>query len=106
VTQTPERLAPLGQGCRCVTVHSPVAYVPTRHHIVPQSWGGPTIDSNLVTLCPSSHTAVHRLLDDYVRVGGDPGWETRRHFGEHVRDLAQHAWDHRPEHPTITSLSH
>lgn len=99
-------LAALGEGCECVADHAPAAYVPTRHHILPQSWGGPTVDANLVTLCPSTHTAVHRLLDEYVRNGGDPGWETRRHFGPYVRGLALRAWEQRPAKPTITSLHH
>ena len=102
----PRTLAPLGQGCECVAVHSPAAYVPTRHHVVPQSWNGPTTDANLVTLCPSSHTATHRLLDEYVRANGDPGWETKRHFGAYVRGLALRAWEQRPDKPTITSLAH
>lgn len=99
-------LAPLGQGCACVADHSPAAYVPVRHHVVPESWDGPTIASNLVTICPSTHTAVHRLIDEYVRHGGDPGWDTRRHFSPFQRDLALRAWEQRPEKPTITSLEH
>lgn len=102
----PMALAPLGQGCACVAEHSPAAYVPTRHHILPQSWNGPTTTANLVTLCPSSHTAVHRLLDEYVRAGGDPGWEVRRRFSAFQRDLAARAWAQRPAEPTITSLTH
>lgn len=103
---TPEHLAPLGQGCECVAEHSPTAYVPTVHHVCPQSWGGQTVLGNLVTLCPSSHTAVHRLIDDYVRAGGDPGWDVRQHFSAFQRDLAERAWAQRPATPTITSLAH
>jgi hypothetical protein len=94
----------IGVGCRCVAEHSPTAYVATRHHVLPQSWGGPTTDANLVTICANTHTAVHRLLDDYVRAGGDPGWETRRHFSPYQRELALRAWQQRPPKPTITSL--
>ncbi|MGI8682016.1 MAG: HNH endonuclease [Mycobacteriales bacterium] len=100
----PVSLAVLSTGCVCVAEHSPTAYVPTRHHRLPQSWGGPSVADNLVTLCPSTHTAVHRLIDEYVRHGGDPGWDTRRHFGAYARDLAARAWEQRPVTPTITSL--
>jgi hypothetical protein len=89
-----------------VATHSPHAYVPARHHILPQAWGGKSTEGNLVTLCPTTHTAVHRLLDEYVRNGGDPGWDTRCHFGPYVRDLALRAWDQRPPKPTITSVQH
>jgi 5-methylcytosine-specific restriction endonuclease McrA len=95
----------LSHGCECVSEHSPTAYVPTDHHILPKSWGGQTIDANLVTICPNTHAAVHRLLDDYVRAGGDPGWETRKHFSAFQRDLALRAWERRPsDNPPITSV--
>ena len=97
------QLRPVGEGCHCVDVHSPAAYVPALHHILPQSWGGQTVPENLVMLCPSSHTATHRLIDEYVRAGGDPGWEVRRKFGVYVRTLARTAWDQRPHKPNITS---
>jgi hypothetical protein len=99
----PRELAPLGEGCECVSSHSPAAYVPTRHHIVPQSWDGPNVDANLITICPNTHEAVHRLLDTYVRNGGLPDWETRRHFSNFQRELAARAWLQRPEHPTLTA---
>lgn len=99
-------LNPLGDLCLCVDRHVPGAFVPTRHHIVPRSWGGATVDSNLVWLCPNSHTAIHRLIDEYVRAGGDPGWDIRKHFSEFQRGYALRAWMQRPETPTITSLEH
>lgn len=99
-------LAPLGQGCQCVTSHSPSAYVPTVHHILPQSWNGQTVPENLATICPNTHTAVHRLIDNYVRAGGDPGWDVRQHFSAYQRDLALRAWEQRPDVPTITSVAH
>lgn len=95
---------PIGEGCQCVDNHLPAAYVGALHHVLPQSWGGQTVPGNLVMLCPNSHTATHRLIDEYVRAGGDPGWEVRRHFGVYVRTLALRAWQQRPAHPTLTSL--
>lgn len=102
----PRELAPLGTGCECVNAHSPATYVPADHHVIPQSWGGQTVRSNLVRLCPNAHTATHRLLDTYVRAGGDPGWDTLRHFSPYIRHLAAVAWANRPPKPTITSLTH
>lgn len=96
---------PIGEGCACVDDHNPSAYVPADHHIIPRSWGGPDVAENRRLICPNTHTAVHRLIDEYVRAGGDPGWEIRRHYGVYQRELAKFAWDHRPAKPTITSLT-
>jgi hypothetical protein len=94
---------PLGEWCECVSDHSPKAYVANRHHVVPLSWGGSDDSSNVVMLCPNSHSAVHRLLDEYVRNQGTPDWALRRQFGAYIRELAMRAWDQRPEKPTYTS---
>ena len=98
------RLATLGQGCECVAQHVPATYIPARHHIIPESWQGPTTPSNLILICPNTHTSTHRLIDTYVRLGGEPPWEIRRHYSPFIRDLAARAWAGRPERPTITSL--
>ena len=90
--------------CECVSYHSPRAYVPNHHHVLPVSWGGPTVEANLVWLCPNSHTAVHDLLNAYVHAGGEPDSEVLAHFNTHVRDLAARAWDQRPsDHPPYTT---
>lgn len=96
----------LGEGCECVQNHSPRNYVPNDHHILPQSWGGRTVKANLIRICANTHTATHHLLDEYVRAGGDPGWEVRRRYGILARELAARAWAQRPETPTLTSVSH
>jgi hypothetical protein len=100
----PLSLAELGQGCLCVSSHAPAAYVPALHHILPQSWGGRTVKANLVLLCPNSHTATHRLLDNFVRAGGTEGVDMR-HFGPYARQHALQAWEQRPETPLITSIA-
>lgn len=102
----PVLLVPLGEGCACVATHSPVSYVPHRHHVIPKSWDGPDIESNIVTICPNTHTATHRLLNEYVRQGGEPSWEYRRQFGPYVRALAARGWAGRPEKPTYTLAHH
>lgn len=100
----PMSLAELGQGCICVSSHTPRAYVPALHHIKPQSWGGATVKSNLILLCPNTHGATHRLLDTYVRADGVVTNADTRHFGDLSRALALSAWEQRPDKPTITSL--
>lgn len=91
--------------CLCVARHTPAAYVPNRHHILPKSWGGLTTTANLITICPNAHSAVHRLLDAYVKAGGLPDTTTRRGYSPFVRDLAARAWAQRPPNPTITSIT-
>jgi len=92
--------------CACVAKHSPTAYVTASHHVLPKAWNGQTVPSNLVPLCPNSHTAVHKLLDAYVKAGGLPDWRLRQHYSAYVRALAGRAWAQRPAHPVITSLEH
>jgi len=92
--------------CPCAMTHGPGAYVPARHHILPQSWGGPTEPDNLIYICPNSHTAVHQLLNAYVHAGGEPAWSVLQHYNALVRDLAARAWVQRPsDHPPYT-LAH
>jgi hypothetical protein len=93
---------PTGEGCTCVATHSPKAYVPVQHHIKPQSWGGLTVPSNLIVICSNTHDATHRLLDEYVRLGGEPPWDFRRDYGPLPRRLAASAWSQRPPKPTYT----
>lgn len=93
----------MNRQCQCVTEHSPTAYVTNQHHIVPQSWGGQTVATNLIPICPNTHTAVHELMNAYVHAGGLPPWEIRQHYSTFVRDLAAYAWARRPnDHPPYT----
>jgi hypothetical protein len=48
--------------------HIPRISRTVKHHIVPESWGGPTVDSNLVDLCDNHHYNVHTIIDEYVRL--------------------------------------
>ena len=92
--------------CECVGQHSPAAYVPNRHHILPQSWGGQTVDSNLIWICPNTHSSVHDLLNQYVHNGGVPGYDVLQHYNHLTQALAAHAWSQRPtDHPPFT-LAH
>lgn len=72
--------------------HSPLDYVTERHHVKPQSAGGPSTPSNLTDLCADSHNGVHALLTKYVRKGGRPTWLVRIRYGKAVRDLADEGY--------------
>jgi HNH endonuclease len=65
-----------------------------RHHIVPESWGGPTKASNLATLCPTGHRDVHTLLNLLVMGGGQlQSWVKWRHWNSATRALAKKGYD-------------
>ena len=92
--------------CLCVSTHTPSMYTPNHHHIVPQSWGGETVNSNLVWLCPNSHTATHQLLNLYIHAQGEPEWDVIRHYNELVRALAHLAWAQRPSDKPPYTVAH
>lgn len=93
----------IAKRCECVAIHIPSAYVPNYHHILPQSWGGETKASNMIWLCPNSHTAVHALLNDYIRYQGVLSWYNLERYNALVRHLAALAWADRPsDHPPWT----
>lgn len=88
-------------GCRVHHSHAPEPKVFHRHHVVPRSWGGGSGET--VDVCPTGHYNVHHLIDAYVRAGGDPGWDVRKHYGPFERSLAERAWEGRPDdHPPLT----
>lgn len=82
--------------CECVAYHSPSAYVPNTHHILPQSWGGLTVPENLIVICPNTHTATHDLLNQYVHHAGIPPWDVLEHYNATAQRLAAQAWAQRP----------
>lgn len=104
--EEPLMVSHLAKKCECVTLHCPAAYVPNLHHILPQSWGGQTIDSNLIYLCPNSHSAVHDLLNQYIHTGRIPENDVLQHYNDLVKQTAAKAWAQRPsDHPPYT-VSH
>lgn len=105
MTDTPREVG-IAKKCECVSIHTPSAYVPNHHHILPQSWGGETEDANMAWLCPNSHTAVHALLNEYIRHGGMPSWEVLEHYNVLVRDLAIRAWAQRPSDRPPFTVAH
>lgn len=88
--------------------HTPAALIFDQHHVRPESWGGQTDPSNLVTVCPTCHYSTHILIDLYVTLGRPPKpAEILARFGHrpspYIGQLAAAAWALRPPHPTPTS---
>jgi hypothetical protein len=81
--------------CDIHDYHSPDVHVAQVHHILPISWGGPTVPDNLTHICATGHDLVHELLNLYVRFDGEVPWEAEQHFGTQERKLAQLAWQAR-----------
>jgi HNH endonuclease len=71
--------------CNCVGKHIPKPMELHRHHIWPVGEGGPDTKENLLTLCPSTHSNVHRLWRLYEKHDGRPPWEILRNYSEYVR---------------------
>lgn len=90
-------LPPGPKQCVCVADHNPEPRELHRHHIIPLYLGGPDEESNLVWLCPSSHSNVHMLIRRWESNDGEPAWWTRRLFGIYIRDLAEAGWKGREQ---------
>ncbi len=58
-----------GQTCRCQAEHRPAPLELERHHIWPLGMGGPEDASNIVWVCPTTHTNTHEILRHLMRVG-------------------------------------
>lgn len=79
--------------CECVKVHRPTPTELHAHHVWPKGEGGPDVRANLVYICPTTHSSIHklwRLMDHYH---GDVPPGERRPFARYVRDLVQRGWD-------------
>lgn len=64
----------------CAICAFPITHV---HHILPRAYGGSDEATNLITLCPNHHAAMHILISEWV-------WEVRttgnqQAFGKRVR---------------------
>lgn len=96
--------------CQVCKTHNPAPITTDSHHIVPESWSGPSSAANLVQVCNTVHHGTHALIDLYVHLGRQPTRpEMRATFGvlpsAGMRDLAARAWAGRPPNPTPTSLT-
>lgn len=90
--------------CPCRIDHRPAVHRLNRHHVIPESWGGPSTYDNLLDICPTTHVNTHMLIDLYKKAMGKPPTDVVSSFSFLERRLAQFAWDHRPsDNPPITS---
>ncbi len=80
------------QVCRCVADHRPKVVELHRHHILPLYLGGPDVESNVVWICPNTHTATHELLRLYLKGGVKPLGEVVNDFPVLARELAAEGW--------------
>lgn len=55
--------------CVCATEHRPAPLEYERHHVWPLYLGGPDIEDNTIWVCPTTHTNVHEILREFMRVG-------------------------------------
>jgi hypothetical protein len=60
--------------CLCVKEHRPPFFEGNRHHVIPQSWGGKTVDDNLVDICMNTHGTVHHGLNALTHIA----WDTNK----------------------------
>lgn len=75
--------------CAVHRTHSPEPLGVVVHHIQPRAMGGPDVETNRVTVCPTGHLNIHRLLDDLLASDG----KRMRRGGTHAeRDLARAGW--------------
>lgn len=76
--------------CLCVKNHVPKVNHTVRHHVIPLAWGGPDDESNLIDLCPTTHSEIHRMLDRFVRAN-KPVWQAG--YSLYAYRLAKRAWE-------------
>jgi hypothetical protein len=75
--------------CKCVTKHVPKALELHKHHMWPLGEGGPDVRENLVILCPTTHSNVHRLWRLYEETDGRPSWDILRNYSEYARAIVE-----------------
>lgn len=76
--------------CLCVKRHSPMANHNVLHHIWPLGMGGPDTKSNLIPLCPTTHSEVHFILASFVKANKELPRRTGQ--GEYAYKLAVQGW--------------
>lgn len=77
--------------CVCVKNHSPKVNRTALHHIWPMGMGGPDHKTNIVPLCPTTHSEVHLILEAFARA--DAVVPRKRVWGEYAYALAVRGWD-------------
>lgn len=95
----------MADGCDMHGYHRPKPLRIEIHHIQPLGMAGPNVAANKVSICPSGHFNVHRLLDDLLH-----GLPMRRGGTRRERALARQGYDAwvaagKPGHP-VYQLEH
>lgn len=73
MADSPFTVAPPSVRCPCVKKHSPDPGIHLDlHHIVPRSWQGEDVTSNLVWVCKTIHGLVHAGLNLAVKLKRAP----------------------------------
>lgn len=76
--------------CAVHRTHTPKPLGVVVHHVQPKAMGGPDVEANRVTVCPTGHLNIHRLLDDLLASDG----KTMRRGGTRLeRSLARRGYD-------------
>lgn len=84
--------------CQCVGKHIPKVMETEKHHIWPIGEGGPDIKENLLVLCPTTHSNIHKLWRIYEKVGGRPSWEILKNYSEFAREVVEKGRELRRAH--------
>lgn len=79
--------------CEVHFTHQPTTHINEQHHVWPLGHGGPDVAANKVIVCATGHSSIHDLLAKWLKVGGDPGWDVRRHYARGECDLARLGYD-------------
>lgn len=59
---------PVGEKkCACVLFHNPAPAGLEAHHVWPLYLQGPDVRTNMVWICPTTHTNAHKILDTFVK---------------------------------------
>jgi hypothetical protein len=53
----------LGDLCAIHGSHRPIPVRTVKHHIIPQEYGGPTVEQNLLLVCDTGHYNIHAAID-------------------------------------------
>jgi hypothetical protein len=68
------------QPCQVHKIHMPRSHVNEVHHVWPLGMGGPDVLGNTIVSCATGHNSMHKLLKEWVKADGDPGWAIRRNY--------------------------
>lgn len=89
--------------CHCVLRHNPIPQELHRHHVWPLGEGGPDVSENLLWLCPTTHSNIHKLWRLYETHKGAPPYTIRRQYSIYARSIVDRGWLQKIEHTGVVS---